>query len=1165
MKIQTLGIDGYGVWSGLRIEGFSDGLNVLFGPNEAGKTTLLQFVRSMLYGFTHARENYFPPVHGGQPGGRLDVESAVGRYEIARHLLANGPGEDVVLTTPDGMRQGEHLVKAMLSEVDEAVFNNVFAVELREMQELGALSDTDAAAMLYKLTAGLDRVSLVVVLKELAASRRRLLDEAGNPSRLTQLSAEHEQRRLEIEELGGLGRRFQTLAAQRAQLDAELTRLEEERNRAGRQVRLHELARTLRERWQERRAADEQLAALGLVAPMPDNALQRLETLNAHAQTHRQQIEQLDAERKALLREAEELKINAALRRHAARIEAVLEQEPWLTGLQNQLRELKTEIARLERDLNAETDRLGISHILPDQSAASEGGREKGEWGGLNILRAGPTSAPATPNSSSLISPSFTSGAEDGPAHFSPRTLSALRGSAKTLSRARRNLEQAKSDCAQSNQTVETLKGQLREELKNRGETDLQPAMDRAGGLVAQFRRRQQTGERLEQLIQYQKDLESQTRVSIGRQLLPGWMLAVMGAVFVVSVMLILSGFILPNTITGSVGWATLLLGLGGGGAAIGGKILLEKSHARHHDSMQKQLLLLASQIEQGERERDDLDKQLPRGGGLSHRLEAAEKELAALEELVPLETRLSAARQESATAERRRVELRQEYKTTLRQWRRRLADLGLPADAKVKQLRLLVRRWPAVVETQRRLDALRDEARRRGQEWEHLTGRLLQVAADAEIALTGEDPGEHLKQLAAALTGHQAAITRHETIHEQLRTLRRRTLKHAEAVSRIKHRRRKLFFEAGVREEEEFRQRAVQHGRAEVLRRQREQLEADIAAALGKDFSEEAVRELLEGAPAADFDAREKSWTDRLAELETQVRQRLEQRGQLAVQLQLLIDDRRLPQKQLELGVLDCRIQETAHRWRVLAATNLALDRLRELYERERQPETLKEASLYFERMTRGRYARVWTPLDEPTLRVDDAQGQCLAVERLSRGTREQLFLSLRLALAAGYARRGAALPMVLDDVLVNFDTERAAATADVLRDFGAAGRQLLVFTCHEHIERLFANLGVPHGRLPSPAEGSSVIRFTMPTVQEFPSKPRPTLKRKPPARVKVVEEIPEPPLEPQPKPAPKRAAVFDADFFDARPEEAESSDVIEKDAEEDQDINGPSNAEAA
>ncbi len=92
-----------------------------------------------------------------------------GRFQISRHdSAADGtPGEQLTLTAPDGTRQGEHFVKVLLSNVDETVFNNVFAVGLREIQELATLGDTEAAELLYNLTAGLDRVSLVEVLQEL--------------------------------------------------------------------------------------------------------------------------------------------------------------------------------------------------------------------------------------------------------------------------------------------------------------------------------------------------------------------------------------------------------------------------------------------------------------------------------------------------------------------------------------------------------------------------------------------------------------------------------------------------------------------------------------------------------------------------------------------------------------------------------------------------------------------------------------------------------------------------------------------------------------------------------------------------------------------------------------------------------------------------------------
>jgi hypothetical protein len=77
--------------------------------------------------------------------------------------------------------------------------------------------------------------------------------------------------------------------------------------------------------------------------------------------------------------------------------------------------------------------------------------------------------------------------------------------------------------------------------------------------------------------------------------------------------------------------------------------------------------------------------------------------------------------------------------------------------------------------------------------------------------------------------------------------------------------------------------------------------------------------------------------------------------------------------------------------------------------------------------------------------------------LEVLSQGTREAIFLSLRFALVATYARCGISLPLILDDVMANFDTRRAEAGVRTIRQFAAQGHQVLFFTCHEHIANLF------------------------------------------------------------------------------------------------------------
>ncbi|MFM7115962.1 MAG: ATP-binding protein, partial [Planctomycetota bacterium] len=51
MRISDLQVDGFGVWKGLSVDRLSPDITVFYGQNEAGKTTLMQFVRSMLFGF----------------------------------------------------------------------------------------------------------------------------------------------------------------------------------------------------------------------------------------------------------------------------------------------------------------------------------------------------------------------------------------------------------------------------------------------------------------------------------------------------------------------------------------------------------------------------------------------------------------------------------------------------------------------------------------------------------------------------------------------------------------------------------------------------------------------------------------------------------------------------------------------------------------------------------------------------------------------------------------------------------------------------------------------------------------------------------------------------------------------------------------------------------
>ena len=79
-------------------------------------------------------------------------------------------------------------------------------------------------------------------------------------------------------------------------------------------------------------------------------------------------------------------------------------------------------------------------------------------------------------------------------------------------------------------------------------------------------------------------------------------------------------------------------------------------------------------------------------------------------------------------------------------------------------------------------------------------------------------------------------------------------------------------------------------------------------------------------------------------------------------------------------------------------------------------------------------------------------AVGQLVSVEGMSEGTRDQLYLALRLATLERYAEEGRAMPLLLDDVLMTFDDERAAAALRVFDEL-AERFQVILLTHHAHL----------------------------------------------------------------------------------------------------------------
>jgi uncharacterized protein YhaN len=164
-----------------------------------------------------------------------------------------------------------------------------------------------------------------------------------------------------------------------------------------------------------------------------------------------------------------------------------------------------------------------------------------------------------------------------------------------------------------------------------------------------------------------------------------------------------------------------------------------------------------------------------------------------------------------------------------------------------------------------------------------------------------------------------------------------------------------------------------------------------------------------------------------------------------------------------------------TDHYLRLRLASEV-LRRHIEHYREQNQDPVIKRASEIFPHLTLGSFARLKTGFDEknrPVLLGVRPSGEELDVAGMSDGTRDQLFLALRIASLEQQLIAGEPLPFIVDDVLVNFDDGRAQATLKQLAEV-ARRTQVLFFTHHTRLLEL-AKKAVPNELLKAHVLGTT------------------------------------------------------------------------------------------
>jgi len=176
--------------------------------------------------------------------------------------------------------------------------------------------------------------------------------------------------------------------------------------------------------------------------------------------------------------------------------------------------------------------------------------------------------------------------------------------------------------------------------------------------------------------------------------------------------------------------------------------------------------------------------------------------------------------------------------------------------------------------------------------------------------------------------------------------------------------------------------------------------------------------------------------------------------------QLDALLRGRNAPAAATARAEAGAELLSVAERWLLRAAAaklaSLAIERHRAMV----QDPLIASASKLFAMATNDAFAGLviaYGDDDQPMLVAQRRDGEQVAVGGLSEGTRDQLFLALRMALLG--RRTAEPMPFIGDDLLASFDDARSLATLRLLAMAGPE-RQVILFTHHRHIADLARSL---------------------------------------------------------------------------------------------------------
>ncbi len=388
-------------------------------------------------------------------------------------------------------------------------------------------------------------------------------------------------------------------------------------------------------------------------------------------------------------------------------------------------------------------------------------------------------------------------------------------------------------------------------------------------------------------------------------------------------------------------------------------------------------------------------------------------------------------------------------------EWQVVLSRLNLPADWDADLAREVIDKLSA---TRVRLDGLPGEEARisamqsRIEEFDQRV-RALCEALEPELL---RDPAElAIEKLAEQVERAVEAQRKHDDLSQKLTAAREQLKSLDDRHTKQDSERIRLFALADARTEAEFLEVVSRAEKVVRLEGEIEQLAREVDLIRAGDDRDEFEASLARSERSV-LEGEQRDLAEQLRQQEQLKREADEAVGAARKELAQLDGSGAVAILTEELSRKRSLLAAEVDRYLPLVYARHLLNASVSRFEKDNQPEMIATVSRLLGQMTGGKYLEFdRSGGGKQNIVIRRADGVERTPDQLSTGTREQLYLAIRLAYVLHYCEKNQPLPIVIDDVLVNFDEVRTRQTLTALADISRSV-QVLFFTCHPHLVAL-------------------------------------------------------------------------------------------------------------